>query len=132
MNSLDVPLKQGTIVVMRKKEIKPQFHGLEYRLQVTMGGFGLNNATSGKALFCRDMSEMFEGLPFQTYRFEGYQIDREETREVWQRIASLPLDTFDGLKDFFSLVERGDISQEFGRYIFTTHSLIKSLGDKAF
>lgn len=75
-NSMGRSVKKGEVVILKKDIFKPEFQA-DRRAEV-LGGFGMNNFTSGTALFVRFLVDGEET------RMSGYDIDKEET-EAFQK-----------------------------------------------
>lgn len=75
MNSLKREIKRNEVVVLKAETMRPEFRDLENRLFVCLTGFGMSDITSGTAVHGKFLADAEEA------RFEGYEIDPEETRE---------------------------------------------------
>lgn len=78
MNNLGRDIESGEVVVIDKKYHKKEFHDLKFRLFIARGGFGMQEATAGRAIYGEYVCDGEE------CRREGYEISKLETEE-WQK-----------------------------------------------
>jgi len=75
MNNLNRNIAKNEKIVLKKDIFKPEYHTLDQRIVIVLSGFGMSPHTRGTALYVRfaDGDEA---------RFEGYDIDEEETNNL--------------------------------------------------